>query len=62
MKDREQTTAFADELDKLCERFRDEFDLTYAQAVGVLNMKAWLLNQEASEQSDEAEQGGNYNP
>jgi hypothetical protein len=53
MTDKEQTDAFADELDKLVDRFRQEFDLTYAQAVGVLHMKAHLLCEDASERGDE---------
>ena len=53
MTDQEQTEAFADDLDKLVQRYTGEFDLSYAQAVGVLQMKSWLLMQEASERSDE---------
>lgn len=52
----EQTKAFADELDKLCERFRSEFDLSYAQAVGVLQMKSWLLCSEAAEREDDLDE------
>jgi ribosomal protein L7/L12 len=51
--DRDQTTAFADEIDKLVERFRDEFDITYAAVVGVLTMKAHIICQEAAEQGEE---------
>lgn len=48
MSDSEQTKAFADELDNLVERYRSEFDITFAQVVGVLHMKAFLLCEEAS--------------
>ena len=44
-----QTIAFAADLDALVERYRDEFDLTYAAAVGVLQIKTFLLCQEAAE-------------
>jgi hypothetical protein len=53
MTDKEQTMAFADDLDKLCERYRAEFDMSYAQVVGVLVMKSHLLCDEASEQGEE---------
>lgn len=53
MNDKQQTQAFADDLDKLCARYYREFDLSYAQAVGVLQMKSWLLCQEASELDEE---------
>ena len=53
MTDKEQTEAFADDLDKLVQRYCDEFDLSYAQAIGVLYMKAWLLMRDASEREDE---------
>lgn len=47
MSDGEQTDAFADELDKLVERFRQEFEISYANVCGVLQMKIHLLFQEA---------------
>lgn len=53
MTDKEQTDAFADDLDNLVERYRQEFDMSYAQVVGVLQMKLWLLCDEASERADE---------
>lgn len=49
MTHREQIEAFADDLDKLCERYSIEFDLPYASAVGVLQMKAFLLCRQAEE-------------
>ncbi len=53
MSESDQTTHFADELDKLVERFRVEYDISYAAVVGTLYMKAWLMAQEADERSDE---------
>jgi hypothetical protein len=50
MTDKEQTEAFADDLDRLVQRYYEEFDLSYAQAVGVLQMKSWLLMRDATEQ------------
>lgn len=49
----DQTFHFADELDKLVDRFREEYDLSYAAIVGSLHMKAHLLCEEASERDDE---------
>jgi hypothetical protein len=50
MDDKQQITAFADDIDRLIERYREEFDMTYAAVVGVLFMKAHLLCEEAGEQ------------
>ena len=38
---------FADELDRLVLRFRHEYSLSYAEAVGCLTMRAHLLMTEA---------------
>ena len=54
MSDKEQTDHFADEIDRLVERFRSEHELSYARAVGVLQMKIHLLCAEAAERGDEA--------
>lgn len=43
---------FADELDRIVRRARFEYDLTYAEVVGTLQMKAWLLCDEASDQTE----------
>lgn len=53
MTDKEQTDAFADELDKLVERFRQEFEMSYASVCGVLHLKIHLLFQEAISREDE---------
>ncbi len=53
MDHKEQTDAFASELDALVARFCEEFDLTYAMAVGVLHLKAHLLCAEAAKLENE---------
>lgn len=55
MTSQEQTFHFGDELDKLVNRFRQEYDMEYAQIVGTLHMKAHLLCQEACEREGEDE-------
>lgn len=47
MTDTEQKKAFADELDRLVERFRQEFEIPYTSVCGVLMLKTHLLFQEA---------------
>jgi len=54
MNDRDpQVIHFGNELDNLVERFRKEYDISYAAIVGTLQMKAWLLCQEADEREEE---------
>lgn len=53
MTDKEQTDAFSDDLDKLVERYRHEFEISYAQVVGTLQMKIHLLCNEAQKREDE---------
>ena len=57
MSDKEQTEAFAGDLDKLVERYRAEFGISYAVTVGVLHLKAHLLCEEASEEGDREDWG-----
>ncbi len=54
MSEQEQIFHFGDELDKLVNRFRAEYDISYAAIVGTLFMKAQLLCGEA-EDRDEGE-------
>lgn len=49
----DQQSAFSSELDRLVERFRQEFDLTYADIAGVLTLKLHCMCQEAYEYEDE---------
>lgn len=53
MTQREQCSHFGDDLDRLVDRYRDEYDMTMASVVGVLHMKAWLLCEEAGESNDD---------
>lgn len=48
-----QLQQFTDELDRLVERFRAEYDLTYGEVVGALQMKSHLLCSEADDRADE---------
>ena len=43
-----QVVHFANEIDKLVDRFKDEYDLTYAAMIGVLFFKCHSLCDEAS--------------
>lgn len=47
MTQRQQINALSDEIDRVVDQFRDEFDLSYAAVVGVLQMKLFLMCQEA---------------
>jgi len=53
MSHNDQTNAFADDLDKLVERYRQEFEITYAQVVGCLQLKIHTLCAEAASRRDE---------
>jgi hypothetical protein len=53
MSDHEQIMHFADDLDKLVERYRLEYDVAYGSIIGTLHMKAHLLCQEAAERDEE---------
>lgn len=50
---KEQLLAFANDLDRLVDRYRDEFDLDYGSVVGILFMKAHLLSDEAVAQHED---------
>lgn len=47
---------FANELDALVRRYRNEADLTFAEVIGALQMKAWVLMAEAATRTDELDQ------
>jgi hypothetical protein len=49
----EQVEHLSNELDRLIDRFRDEYDISFAAVVGVLYAKAFLLCQEAQNRKDE---------
>jgi hypothetical protein len=47
--EKEQIDHFAQELDKLVERFRSEYDLTYASVIGALTIKSHQLIDESND-------------
>ncbi len=49
MDQKEQQVAFSNELESLIDRFRSEYDLTYASIVGVLQITAYLLCRESED-------------
>lgn len=49
MNDKQQINAFAEEIDRLVDRYRKEFDLSYASVIGVFFMKAQILCSESEE-------------
>lgn len=53
MSEKEQIDHFANDIDNLVERYRSEYEMSYAAVVGVLQMKIHLLCAEAAERSDE---------
>jgi hypothetical protein len=53
MTESQQIEAFANELDRLVERFESEYDMTYAAVVGVLHLKMHLLCQAWNEDHDD---------
>ena len=53
MSEEEQISALADDLDALVGRYRDEFDLSVAAVIGVLQFKAFLVMCHAREYEEE---------
>lgn len=51
--EQEQISHLGNDIDALVDRYRQEYDMSYASVVGVLEMKIFLLCSEASERSDE---------
>jgi hypothetical protein len=49
----EQVQQFADELDKMVNRFRSEYDISYAAVVGALMFRIHTLMVEAQEKANE---------
>jgi tRNA A37 threonylcarbamoyltransferase TsaD len=48
----EQIECFAHELDRLVDRYCDEFNLSYAEVVGVMHFKTHLLMRDWHESED----------
>lgn len=54
MNHEEQADAFTDELERLIDRYREEFDLQYYAVIGILDMaKAQLLHEALFEGDEE---------
>lgn len=49
----DQATHFANDLERLINRYRDEYDITYAQLVGVLHIQSFMLCREAELRTDD---------
>lgn len=49
----DQAQAFEDELCALINRYADEFDLPAVTAIGILQVRIYLLTKEATERSGE---------
>lgn len=53
MDSKEQIKHFANDIDNIVDRYRAEYDMSYAAVVGVFQMKIHLLCAEAAEREDE---------
>ena len=53
MTEKEQIDHFAKDLNRLVDRYRSEYELSYASVVGVLHMKIFSMCDEARESGDE---------
>lgn len=51
MTEGEQTQHFAEDLDRLVERYRQEYEIGYIPVIGVLHAKATLLTNEVYDRS-----------
>lgn len=49
----EQIEHFENDLDALVDRYRSEYEITFASTIWILQMKIWLLCKEAQERQDE---------
>lgn len=52
MSEHEQIQRFGEEIDKLVDHYRAEYDLSYASIIGVFQMKSFLLCAEAAEEGE----------
>jgi len=53
MDDLQQCNAFGEEIEKVINRFRGEFDLSYASVIGILFAKAQMMTNEWSRTSED---------
>lgn len=58
MTEGEQIDHIANDLDRLIDRYRKEYDMTYASVIGVLHMKIYLLSAEAADRMGEDDTDG----
>lgn len=58
MDENPSVTALCNDLDRLFNRYRDEFDVSYAEIIGVLHMKMHLLCEESIDVADEEDSDG----
>lgn len=56
MTEGEQTTHFANDIDRLVDRYRQEYSISYISLIGVLYAKATLLTNEACDRSHPEEE------
>ena len=57
MTDIEQIDHFSNELDRLIDRFRMEYEISYAAVIGTLHIKATTLVIDAAEEREDDEYG-----
>lgn len=53
MSEKEQIDHFSDDLDRLVDRYRKEYEISYGSAIGALQMKIHTLCAEAGGREDE---------
>ena len=53
MTEKEQINALSSDLGVVIDRYRSEFDITYAGAIGALSILSHILLKEATEEDDE---------
>lgn len=56
MTDKQQIDQLADSLDALIDRARDEYDMSYASVIGVLQMKIHALLHEAEDEAEDRDE------
>ena len=61
MKQEDQQDAFYIELENLIDRYRSEFNMTYASFIGVLHMAVWELSNECLNVEDEDSEKEEWN-
>ena len=57
MTEAEQARAFSDDLDRLVNRYRQEFDISFASVVAALEFKKFMLMCELKQRVESGERG-----